>query len=457
MSPEGDQEYFGDGVAEEVLNVLTRIPDLRVAARTSSFSYKDKKCSIREIGQELGVATVLEGSVRKAGDRLRITAQLTETPSGFHLWSETYERKDEDVFAIQDDIARAIANTLRVTLLGEPDEPLVQAGTESPEAYHLYLKGRHRWVRRYKYGLQTALEYFQRANRKDPDYALPYTGIADVHTILAIYGLLDPAEARRTAEEATERALALDRELPEAYFSRAIVQGCYYYDWDTCLRFMQRAVELRPDFAAAHAWMAMALANQGVRVEEGLDHARKACALDHESSYISGVAGLAHTMGGRYPEAIAHLERALELEPEDVLALYGAGTCYSAVGRHTEAVATLEKAAALSDRMTFVLGLLCAVYGQAGKMVEAEALHHELVERSAREYVTPVALAWACANVSRPQAALDYLEQALAEANPTLSSFFRYPLWDPILSHPRYVAIATRMGIEPWGLSSRGT
>ncbi|UCC71813.1 MAG: tetratricopeptide repeat protein [Gemmatimonadota bacterium] len=441
-------------MAEEVLNVLTCISDLRVAARTSSFSYRDKECRIREIGQELGVATVLEGSVRKASNRLRITAQLTEVANGFHLWSETYERELEDIFAIQDDIARAIADTLRVTLLGEPDEPLVRVATKNPEAYDLYLKGRHRWVRRYKYGLQTALEYFEKAIEKDPDYAPPYTGIADVHTILAIYGLLHPAEAQGIAEEAAERAMALDPDLPEAYFSRALIRNCFHYDWEIGDGLLQRAVELNPDFAAAQAWRGMALVDVGAQLDEGFECTRQACALDPHSSYIWGIAGLANLMGRRYPEAIAHFERGLELEPEDILALYGAGACYSAVGRHTEAIATLEKAVALSHRMPLLFALLGAAYGRAGMMGEAQAALEELQERAGREYVTPVALAFPSAIVGLPEDALRYLEQALAEAKPSLCWAIRFPVWDAILSEPRYTAVVTGIGFEPWDLSS---
>ncbi|MGD2153822.1 MAG: tetratricopeptide repeat protein [Gemmatimonadales bacterium] len=454
MSADRDQEYFGDGVAEEVLNVLTRIPDLRVAARTSSFSYKDKGCSIREIGRELGVATVLEGSVRRSGNRLRITAQLTEAPGGFHLWSETYERELKDIFAIQDEIARAITDTLRVTLLGEQDEPLVKVATKDPGAYDLYLKGRHCWVRRYKVGLQTALQYFQKAIERDPDYyALPYTGIADVHTILAIYGLLDPAEAQGIAERAAARALALDPELPEAHFSMGLIQHCFHADWKTAEGSLKRARKLNPNFPTALVWSGMGLVNAGVRVDEAFEYTRQACALDPHSPYIWGIAGLTNLMGRRYEEALDHLERALELEPVDILALYCAGTCYSALGRHTEAVATLEKVVALSDRMAFIVGLLGAVYGRSGMLAEAQAMLEELRERAGREYVTPVALAWACANVGLPEDALHYLEQELAEAKPALCNSIRYPFWDAILSDPRYTAVVTGMNYEPWDLS----
>jgi TolB-like protein/tetratricopeptide (TPR) repeat protein len=452
MSPDRDQEYFGDGVAEEVLNVLTRIPDLRIAARTSSFSYRDRGCGITEIGRELGVATVLEGSVRKADDRLRVTAQLTEVTGGFHLWSETYDREDADVFAIQDEIARSIASTLRVTLLGAPDESLVRAGTESSEAYDLYLKGRYRWFRRYKYGLEAALEYFEKAIAKDPEYALPYTGVADTHSILAIYGLLDAVEARRIADEAAQRAMALDPDLPEAHFSRGVIRACFDYDWDGSERSLLRAVELKPEFATAHAWLGMKRALLGEHLAEAFDHAETACALDPDLPYIQGIAGLTNIMGRRYPTAIEHFERSLELEPEDILALYGAGTCYSALGRHEEAIGTLKKAVGLSDRMAWYMGLLCAAYTRAGRTAEAGAIHRELLERAAREYVPPVAMAITCANVDLPEDALLYLEEALAEAKPSLTNLIRYPIWDAILSHPRYIGVITGMGGVPWDL-----
>jgi len=457
MSPGGDQEYFCDGVAEEILNVLTRIPDLRVAARTSSFSYKDKRCDIKEIGKDLGVATVLEGSVRKAGDRLRVTAQLTEVSGGFHLWSETYEQKQEDVFAIQDDIARAIAGVLRVTLLGEVKESLVRTGTDNAQAYDLYLRGRHRWVRRYKYGLQTALEYFQKAVEADPEYALPHTGIADVHVILAIYGLLNAEDAGRIAKEAVDQALALDPQLPEAYFSQGNFRGVFHYDWNGASRLLKHALELKPDFAAAHIWIALGLVLEGERIEEGLEHARAACALEPHSPhtpYIQDVAGNVFTMAGRYGEALGHFQRALELEPEDVMALYGAGNCLSALGRHPEALAALEKAAGLSHRMPWVLGLVCAAFRRAGRTSAAQAILEELKARATEEYVPPVAMAVACANVDRVDDAFRYLEQAVEEAKPSLTNIIRSPVWDAIQSDPRYIGVLKRMGIKPWYPSS---
>ncbi len=447
MSPEGDQEYLGDGLAEEVLNVLALLPELQVAARTSSFAFKGKGLSIQEIGRELSVATVLEGSVRKAGDRLRITAQLTTAADGYHLWSQTYQRDREDVFAIQDEIARAIVDTLRVKLLGEQDRPLVKAATKNPEAYDLYLKGRHYWSRRYKVGLQTALEYFQSAIDADPDYAPPYTGIADVHTVLGIYGLIPPDEARSTAQAAAEKALALDRELAEAHFSTALVLF-FSRDYDGSDRALQRAIELNPNFAKAHVWRAFVLIVVGTRRDEGLAEAERARTLAPDSAYILACAGIATAWAGRHQDAIRYLERALELDPEDVLALYCAGACYSAVGRHEEAFAALEKAAVLSHRMAFILGVLGAAYGRAGMMSEAQAILQELEDRSQREYVPPVALAAICANVGRLDDGLDYLEATVAQFSPAVFHI-RYAFWEPLHSEPRFGAILDKLGFVP--------
>ncbi len=444
MSPEGDQEYLGDGLAEEVLNVLALLPELHVAARTSSFAFKGRGYSIQEIGRELGVATVLEGSVRKAGDQLRITAQLTTVADGYHLWSQTYQRQMADVFAIQDEIARAIVDILRVKLLGEQDRPLVRAATKSPEAYDLYLKGRHYWYRRYRVGLQTAQEYFRRAIEADADYAPPYAGMADVHIVLGIYGLIPPDEARSMAEKAAKKALALDRQLAEAHFSTALVLF-FSRDYDGSDRALQRAIELNPNFAKAHVWRAFVLIVVGIRRDEGLAEAERARTLAPDSAYILACAGIATAWAGRRQDAIQYLERALELEPGDVLALYCAGACYSAVGRYEEAFAALQKAAVLSHRMAFILGVLGAIYGRAGMMSEAQAILEELEDRSEREYVPPVALASVCANVGRLDDALDYLEAAVAQFSPEVLHI-RYAFWEPLHSETRFDAILDELG-----------
>jgi TolB-like protein/Flp pilus assembly protein TadD len=448
MSPEGDQEYLGDGLAEEVLNVLALLPELRVAARTSSIAFKAKGLSIQEIGRELGVATVLEGSVRKASNRLRITAQLTTVADGYHLWSQSYERQMEDVFAIQDEIARAIVDTLRVKLLGEQDRPLVKAATQSPEAYDLYLKGQHYWYRRYKVGLQTALEYFERAVEADPDYAPPYTGIADVHTVLAIYGLLRPEEARAKARAAVEKALALDCELAEAHFSIALVLF-FGGDYDGADRALRRAIELNPNYAKAHAWRALQLTEVGTRREEGVAETERARTLAPHSSYISECAGLAKGWAGRHQDAIQDFERVLEQEPESIISLYAVGCSYSAVDRHQEAISALEKAASLANRMPSILGFLGSAYGRAGMVSEARAILEELEERSEREYVPPVALASICATVVRPDDAFRYLEAAVAELSPAISLYIRYAFWEPIQSDPRFGALLDKMGFVP--------
>jgi TolB-like protein/Tfp pilus assembly protein PilF len=449
MSPESDQEYLGDGMAEEVLNVLALLPDLHVAARTSSFAFKGTGRSIQEIGRELAVATVLEGSVRKAGNQLRITAQLNTVADGYHLWSQTYQRQMEDVFAIQDEIARAIVDTLRVKLLGEQDRPLVKAGTKSPEAHDLYLQGRHYWYRRYKVGLQTALEYFERAIEADPNYAPPYTGIADAYSVLGIYGLAPPNEARAKGQAAAEKALALDSELADAHFSNGVVLFFLLGDHACADRALQRATELNPNSAKAHVWRALSLTHAGTRRDEGVAEAERARTLAPDSAYVSACAGLSKAWAGRNEEAIPEFEHALEQDPESIIGLYGIGCSYSALRRHEDAIAALEKAANLANRMAVILALLGSAYGRAGMESEARAILEELQDRSQREYIAPVFLASICATVGRPDDAFRHLDAALAERSPAFANSIRYALWEPIRSDPRFGAILDKLGLEP--------
>lgn len=356
------------------------------------------------------------------------------------------------MFAIQDEIARAIVETLRVSLLGEQERPLVRAPTKSPEAYDLYLKGRDYWYRRYKVGLQRGLEYFERAIEKDPDYAAPYTGIADVHTVLGVYGLLPPDEARSVAQAAAERAVDIDGKLAEAHFSKALIQG-FYWDWDGSERSINRAIELNPNYAKAHAWRAMFLAAVGRRQDEVLDVARSAQTLAPRSPYISCLVGWSKLAVEYHEGAIQDFERVLAEEPGNIIALYSIGISYSAVARHEEAIAVLEKAANLGNRISFLLGPARAAWirvrtGRYGARSDDDP-RGAGAARSEREYVAPVSLASICANVGRPEDAFRYLEAALAEVSPTLTNYIRYPVWDAVQSDPRFNAILARMGIEP--------
>jgi len=252
ISGEEEQEYFCDGITEELINVLSRIKDLKVVARTSVFSFKRKEQDIREIGNRLDVETVLEGSVRKSGNNLRITAQLINVADGYHLWSERYDRQLIDIFAIQDDIALAIADSLKIELLGEEKFRIVKRQTESREAYDYYLRGRFSWNKRTPEGMRKALEYFDKAIEIDPAYAVTYSGIADCYSQYGWYDFLPSYEAYPKAKAAVEKALDLDRELPEAWTSLALINDDYDWSFEEAERNFKKAIELNPGYSTAH-------------------------------------------------------------------------------------------------------------------------------------------------------------------------------------------------------------
>jgi len=259
MSSQKDQEYFCEGIAEELINALVKLDGLRVAARTSAFQFKDSDSDIKKIGLKLQVETVLEGSIRKAGDQIRITAQLINVTDGFHLWSEKYDRKLQDIFAIQDEISLAIVDKLEVKLLGHDRTALVRRHTVDQEAYNLYLKGLYFWNRRLEGGMRKAMAFFQQAIEKDPDYALAHVGIADVYNITGYLGFLSPAEAFPKAKTAAEKALAIDNKLGEAHASLAWATTCYDWNWSSAEKLYLRAIELNPQYGTAHEWYAISM------------------------------------------------------------------------------------------------------------------------------------------------------------------------------------------------------
>ena len=389
MSADAENQYFSDGLAEELINALTRLPGLHVASRTSAFRFRGREIDIRQIGKELGVATVLEGSVRKSGNRLRITGQLINVADGYHVWSERYDREMADMFAIQDEIVEAIVKAIAPSLAGEA-RAAIKRGTDNREAYELYLKGRHHWHQRSPMALKTALRLFEEVTTLDRDYALAYAGIADCLAILRAYGWLPSSTSRARAREAIDRAHALDASLPQVNFSYGLYLFLLESNADAALPWVQRAAALDPRMVEAQVYQAMIHAYQG-HAAETLAYASSARRLDPVSPFAHFVSAISFCVLSLFEEAADAASHVLELQPDSTTGLWPLGIALTGLGRIDPALATLERLCQLS-RAPIYVGQLGLAYGVAGRHDDARRLLNELDERASRgEYVAPCA------------------------------------------------------------------
>ncbi len=441
MSPDPDNEYFSDGMTEEIINALAQVRDLRVAARTSSFAFKGKAHDVADVGAKLRVATVLEGSVRKAGSKLRITAQLVNVADGYHLWSERYDREIDDVFAIQDEIATTIADRLKVKLVHGVDEPLVKPPTGNLEAYQLYLKGRHLWKRRNKAGLEQAVEYFQQAIAEDSEFALAFSGLADAYLLLGSYGHLPRAESHARAKAAAERALALDETLAEAHTSRGQVLRSER-DWRGEEEEYRRAIELNPSYATAHQWYATLLCAQG-RMDEALREIRRAEELDPLSHAISVTFAVILLFARDYDTVIEQLQKALELEPNFHSAYGVLAPAYAQKGLFEQAMAALDRTLELNPDAPDHLAARAVLYAQWGKREKALALVQEARARGD----DPAVIAAVYVQLGDADRAFEWLERAFEERPEGLFYIKASPWSDPVRADPRFHRLLERLGM----------
>ncbi len=387
ISPDPENEYFSDGITEEIINALAHQKDLRVAARTSCFSFKGKHVEIAEVGAKLKVGTVLEGSVRRVGNRVRITAQLINVADGYHLWSERFDRELHDVFKIQDETAAAIVEKLRGEFAGGASGVPVKRYTRNREAHDMYLKGRFHWNRRHRGGIQQGLQCFRKAAEIDPGYALAHVGIADVYWSLGAYALHPLGEALSRGREAVERALVIDEGLPDAHATKGAI-GHMAGEWAAAEESFRRAIELDPRHGFAHVYYALLLAVL-LRVEEMQEQIEIALEVDPLSHYHHGVAALASYWAGNHEEAIRLCRKGFEIDPEAFLCSWVCGATFTDVGQIAEGIRYCEKAVDNAGRYPLTLGLLGYALGRHGQEDRARELLAELERRSSDEYVSP--------------------------------------------------------------------
>lgn len=447
MSASADNEYFSDGITEEILNALSRISTLKVAARTSTFALKGKSLTIAEIGQTLNVKTILEGSVRRMGQRVRITAQLVNADDGYPIWSERYDREVEDVFEIQDEIARSIVGHLRIKLTSAQDQALARRQTENVRAYELYLRGRHSWYRwNTKGSLAKAIRHYENALGKDPDYALAYHGLADAYSVPGLWGFQPTSEVLPKALAAATRAVELAPELAEARTSLGFVQ-LLDWDWQGAESSFLDAIALNPRYALAHSFLAWLLSTVD-KQQEAADAARTGQELDPLSPATNGIAALVSYHARQYEQSIGECERALSRDRTSFLARLAMTLSYAAMGNTKDAVSHAERGVALSPEVNLLRALLGAVYAMDGQRGAAEGVLADLLDRSKRSYVGPTTISWIYANLGEAELAFEWLGKACIARDSTLGFGIRVPLYDHVGRDPRFHNILTCLGLE---------
>ena len=444
MSSDSEAEFFSDGITEEIINALTRVDSLRVASRTSSFALKGKGQDVRAIGEQLNASAVLEGSVRRAGNHLRITAQLVNTADGYHLWGERFDREMADIFAIQDEISRAIVSTLKVKLAGDTVSQLVFPPTEDMEAYTLYLKGRYYWNKRYEVGLHRGLEFFQAAIAKDPEYALAHAGVADSFSVLGFYGYLPPAVAYGKAKEAANQVMRINPSLADGHFSQGMIALWHDWNWELAENEFRTALTLRPHQAETHIFLSQVSAMRG-DFEASIAEARRATALDPVSPLINAMAAWPFYVAGRYDEALDQCGRSLEVDAGFPVALWISALSHMELGNFDRAIEAASKGVTLSQRSTFLVSTLGCAQARAGIDSEAHKALDELRQRATGGYVSPFHFAVIHACLGENDKALDELERSFTDRSPNLLTIATLPLFRAFRDTPRARALREKM------------
>jgi serine/threonine protein kinase len=445
LSADPENEYFSDGMSEEIINALTKVNGLHVVARTSSFAFKGKNEDIREIGRKLHVEHVLEGSVRKAGNRLRITAQLIKIADGYHLWSERFDRAMDDIFAIQDEISLSIVDKLKVTLLEDEKGALAKRSTENLEAYNLYLQGRYSLNKTTRESCRIAIERFQEAISLSPDYAQAYAGMAIAYYFLGWMDYLPPKDVYPKARAFAQKAIEIDPTTADAHAVLATVKSFYDWDWEGAGNAFRRAIELNPNNVLARTQYAFHLICLG-RMNESLAEMTTAHSLDPLLDPVTW--GVLLLRMGRLEEARDRFQKSIESEPERAHALWMLGHVDVLQGRYEEGLSQIQKALALSGNNVIILAGLGWSNAVAGERDEAMRVLEELREQSRREYIPPYCSAKIYSALGENDLAFEWLEKAYEEHDTSLAAVLNDESLIGLHQDPRFDKLLKRMNLK---------
>jgi TolB-like protein/Flp pilus assembly protein TadD len=438
ISGDSDYDYFCEGLAEELINALTRISSVLVVARGSAFSFRDREVDVREIGRRLNVDTVLRGSIQRQGVRLRVTAQLIDASNGYNFWSERFDRQVADVFEIQDEITLAIVSQLKVELLSLERPAVLARRQENLEAYNLYLKGRYYWAQRPQ-GLAKAIDCFQLSITKDPASARARAGLADCYVTLGSWenGTLAPIEAMTKAKEAATQALKLDDHLAEAHTSLAYRTTHYDWDWERAEAQFNHAFELNPNYAICHHWYSHFLLARG-RVEESLVASKRCLELDPLDLAINIHMAWHYQFARKYEQAVEQCWKTSELHPNSFWPAWFFGLAYEQQGQIGRALEEFRTAVRMSGDVTFATAALGHLYGVAGETAEAHTVLSELTARAERSYVPAYDIALVCIGLGRLDEALTQLYKARQERSGWITYLNVDPRLDPLRADSRF-------------------
>ncbi len=444
MSQNKDQEFFSDGLTEDIITQLAKIKAFKVTSRTSVMQYKNNSKSLKEIGSELGVSNILEGSVQSSGDKVRVTAQLINAATDEHLWAESYTRSMNDIFSIQADIATKIADALQANLSPMEKQHLEKKYTDNSEAYQLYLQGRYYWNKRLEEPVRKSIEYFRQAIAKDSAYALAYAGLGDAYLMLGVYSVLRPDDCFPLAESYAKKALQLDPSLAEAWSTLIDINIHYYWNADAAEKYFRKAVEVNPQYANAYHWYSEVLTMRK-QFEESTKEVQVALEFEPYSTIINTQLGINYTYEGKFTLAVDQLKKTLEFDSTFSITHFRIGLAYIGLKQWNEALHHLHLASELVPGNTRFLSTLGFAQGAAGNKEEVKRIYAELLHDAQVKYVPGYDLAVISLGVGEKKEALQYLEQAYTAHEPWMPFIGFNLLFDSLKSDPQFQELVRKI------------